>query len=295
MIFMRRSAMTKKMLDNVSASSSDVNFLSMYLKEIDRIPLLSRDEEYELAKKASKGDEVARNRLVEANLRFVISVAKKFQNRGIPLSDLVNEGNIGLMTAVEKFDPDKGYHFISYAVWWIRQAIMKALSDKVRMIRLPMNKNADMVAILRARSEYEQETGEVASLEDISRMTNMEASDIGDLIGYSSEVTSLDSPVAGSADSVFGDFIESEEPLPEDHLESLDLKDSINKVLDKLSPKERAIIELRFGLNNNHPMSLKDIGELYQLTKERIRQIEKKVLSNLSKDKDFVELKSFIA
>src|SRR5574344_940431 len=244
MIFMRRSAMTKKMLDNVSASSSDVNFLSMYLKEIDRIPLLSRDEEYELAKKASKGDEVARNRLVEANLRFVISVAKKFQNRGIPLSDLVNEGNIGLMTAVEKFDPDKGYHFISYAVWWIRQAIMKALSDKVRMIRLPMNKNADMVAILRARSEYEQETGEVASLEDISRMTNMEASDIGDLIGYSSEVTSLDSPVAGSADSVFGDFIESEEPLPEDHLESLDLKDSINKVLDKLSPKERAIIEL---------------------------------------------------
>ena len=160
---------------------------------------------------------------------------------------------------------------------------------------LPMNKNADMVAILRARSEYEQETGEVASLEDISRMTNMKASDIGDLIGYSSEVSSLDSPVAGSADSVFGDFIESEEPLPEDHLESLDLKDSINKVLDKLSPKERAIIELRFGLNNNHPMSLKDIGELYQLTKERIRQIEKKVLSNLSKDKDFVELKSFIA
>ncbi|MDD4007830.1 MAG: sigma-70 family RNA polymerase sigma factor, partial [Sphaerochaetaceae bacterium] len=115
--------MTKKMLDNVSASQSDVNFLSMYLKEIDRIPLLSRDEEYELAKKASKGDLAARNKLVEANLRFVISIAKQYQNRGIPLSDLVNEGNIGLMTAVDKFDPDKGYHFISYAVWWIRQAI----------------------------------------------------------------------------------------------------------------------------------------------------------------------------
>lgn len=287
--------MTKKMLDNVSASQSDVNFLSMYLKEIDRIPLLSRDEEYELAKKASKGNLAARNKLVEANLRFVISIAKQYQNRGIPLSDLVNEGNIGLMTAVDKFDPDKGYHFISYAVWWIRQAIMKALSDKVRMIRLPMNKNADLMNMQKAKNHIEQETGETASAEDISRMTSMDESSINDLLSYSNDVSSLDAPVSGSEDSVFGDFIESDQPLPEDMLENTDLKDSINKALKKLTPKERAIIELRFGLNNNHPMSLKDIGEMYQLTKERIRQIEKKVISGLAKDKDFEELKSYIA
>lgn len=287
--------MSKKMLNSVSTSQSDVNFLSMYLKEIDRIPLLSREEEYDLARKASKGDENARNRLVEANLRFVISVAKQFQNRGIPLSDLINEGNIGLMTAVEKFDPDKGYHFISYAVWWIRQAIMKALSDKVRMIRLPMNKNADLVNMQRARNKIEQETGEMASMEDLSRMTNLDEDSLSNLMSYSSDVSSLDAPIAGSEDSSFGDFIESEEPLPEEYMENEDLKASINKALEKLSPKERAIIELRFGLNNQHPMSLKDIGELYQLTKERIRQIEKKVISSLSKDKDFEDLKVFIA
>lgn len=287
--------MSKKMLGNVSGSQNDVNFLSMYLKEIDRIPLLSREEEYELAKRASKGDMHARNRLVEANLRFVVSVAKQYQNNGIPLSDLVNEGNIGLMTAVDKFDPDKGYHFISYAVWWVRQAIMKAISDKFRMIRLPMNKNADLLNVQKAKNQIEQATGETASIEAISQAVSLDEQSVSDLLAFSNDVVSLDTPVAGSDDTRFGDFIESDEPLPEDMLEKENMKEEVRKALNKLSPKERSIIELRFGLNNHAPLSLKDIGEIYQLTKERIRQIEKKVMLSLANDRDVEEMRCFIA
>lgn len=280
---------------NGGSCGTDANFLSMYMKEINNIPLLGRDEERALAKRAAKGDLEARNALVEANLRFVVSVAKQYQNRGIPLSDLVNEGNIGLLAAVDKFDPDKGYHFISYAVWWIRQAIMKAIGDKVRMIRLPMNKNAMLVGIERARTRLEQESGEKPTTAEIARLAGMEEDEVAALLGLARGVSRLDAPIPGAEDAVLGDFIESGEPLPEEELETADLRDSINRVLAKLTPMERNIIELRFGLNNNHPMSLKDIGEIYQLTKERIRQIEKKVLANLANDSDFEELRCFVA
>lgn len=279
----------------IGTHTEDGNFLSMYMREINNIPLLGREEEYDLAKRAAAGDLEARNTLVEANLRFVVSVAKQYQNRGIPLPDLVNEGNIGLLTAVDKFDPDKGYHFISYAVWWIRQAILKAIGDKVRMIRLPMNKNADLVSIERARARLEQEGGERPTNAEIARQAGMEEDEVAGLLALARGVSRLDAPVPGAEDAVLGDFIESDEPLPEDELEAEDLKDSINRVLAKLTPMERNIIELRFGLNNNHPMSLKDIGEIYQLTKERIRQIEKKVLSSLAEDSDFEELRCFVA
>lgn len=278
-----------------NTNQAEFNHLSMYLREIDRIPLLQREEEYDLARRAAKGDMVARNRLVEANLRFVVSIAKQYQNRGIPLSDLIDEGNIGLMTAVEKFDPDKGYHFISYAVWWIRQSIMKAIAEKTRMIRLPMNKNADLALVQKAASAIEQETGESAGVSDIARRSGFDEKSVKALLSYASDVSSLNAPVAGSAETEFGEFIESELPQPQEVLEKDDMRSQVAKALDRLSPKEREVLQLRFGFNNHEPMSLKDIGDIYSLTKERIRQIEKKAMSNLAADPEFAALSGFVA
>lgn len=278
-----------------NTNQAEFNHLSMYLREIDRIPLLKREEEYDLARRAAKGDMVARNRLVEANLRFVVSIAKQYQNRGIPLSDLIDEGNIGLMTAVEKFDPDKGYHFISYAVWWIRQSIMKAIAEKTRMIRLPMNKNADLALVQKAACAIEQETGESAGVSDIARRSGFDEKSVKALLSYASDVSSLNAPVAGSAETEFGEFIESELPQPQEVLEKDDMRSQVAKALDRLSPKEREVLQLRFGFNNHEPMSLKDIGDIYSLTKERIRQIEKKAMSNLAADPEFAALSGFVA
>ena len=285
--------MSKTMLQT-KAYKSDDNYLSVYLHEIDQIALLNREEEYDLAVKAKSGDLFSRNRLVESNLRFVVSIAKQYQNRGLGLLDLINEGNIGLMTAVDKFDPEKGYHFISYAVWWIRQAILKAIGDKVRLIRLPMNKGADLLNIQKAKNEIEK-SGIEPTIAQISSKCNISEDDVSSLLKYNNEISSLDAPVGSGSETKFGDFIESDLPEVEDYIFDESLKSSMNKVLDKLSDKERNIIELRFGLNGNYQMSLKEIGELYNLTKERIRQIEKKVLNNLSKDEDFKELEVFLA
>lgn len=279
----------------INTNQAEFNHLSMYLREIDRIPLLQREEEYDLARRAAKGDMVARNRLVEANLRFVVSIAKQYQNRGIPLSDLIDEGNIGLMTAVEKFDPDKGYHFISYAVWWIRQSIMKAIAEKTKMIRLPMNKNADLTLVQKAASAIEQETGESADVSDIAKRSGLDEKSVKALLSYASDVSSLNAPVAGSTETEFGEFIESELPQPQEVLEKDDMRSQVAKALTRLSPKEREVLELRFGFNNHEPMSLKDIGDIYSLTKERIRQIEKKAMSNLAADPEFAALSGFVA
>ena len=268
--------------------------LSMYLRDIEKIPLLGRDEEYELAIRAKNGDSAARERLVNGNLRFVVSIAKQFQNRGLPLIDLISEGNIGLLTAIDKFEPDKGYHFISYAVWWIRQAILKAIGEKSRMIRLPMNKSADLIQILQAKSKIEKE-GEDSSIENIARECNMEEQDVLELMQIARDVSSLDAPVGSEEDTSFGDFIESEDPRPEDYVMNKALKSSVESILGTLPEKERGIIKLRFGLDNNKQMSLKEIGEIYHLTKERIRQIEKKVLSGLRNNNEVNELKAYIA
>ena len=268
--------------------------LSTYIEEINRIPLLSREEETELAMKAKKGDKAARAKLIESNSRFVVSVAKKYQNRGLPLADLISEGNVGLITALDKFEPETGNHFISYAIWWIRQSILKAIGDKSRMIRLPMNKNADFLQVQGAKARLEA-SGEDVSLEDIARECNMAEEDVKELLSYASNVTSLDTPITEGEGSTFGDFIESPMPGPEAEVVEKSLSESIDRILNSLSERERNVIIMRYGLHNTRPLSLKEVGDIYGLTKERIRQIEKKVLFSMKNDSEIRELKAYIA
>ncbi len=282
-------------MTNTNKHPNENTSLSLYLKEIEKIPLLDRDEEYRLAVMAKKGDSYARNRLVEANLRFVVSIAKQYQNRGLPLSDLISEGNIGLLTAMDKFEPEKGYHFISYAVWWIRQSILKAIGEKSRMIRLPMNRSADLVQILQAKTNLEENGYNDASIEDIAAECGMTKEQVLEVMQMSREVSSLDAPVGAEEDSSFGDFIESDLQKPDEVVMDEALKESVKRILDTLPERERGIIALRFGLEGKKPMSLKEVGELYNLTKERIRQIEKKVLGQLAEDGTVQDLKAYIA
>lgn len=278
-----------------NSSAVENGSLSMYLKDIERIPLLGRDEEYELALKAKSGDSYARERLVNANLRFVVSIAKQYQNRGLPLIDLISEGNIGLLTAIDKFEPEKGYHFISYAVWWIRQSILKAIGEKSRMIRLPMNKSAELIQILQAKTNLEKAGNEDASIEEIAAECGMTSEEVVEILQISREVSSLDAPVNTEDESSYGDFIESDGPRPEEVVLDASMKAAVYRILDTLPEKERGIISLRYGLDDREPMSLKEVGEVYNLTKERIRQIEKKVLNKLCSDEEVQELKAYIA
>ena len=280
-----------------SYAYDDANILSMYLKEINQIPLLPPQEELYFAKRAQKGDEFARKRMIESNLRFVVNVAKKYQNQGMPLVDLINEGNIGLMTALEKFDPDKGYHFISYAVWWIRQSIMKAINEKSRAVRLPLNRTNELLQMHKAqRSLMKDLSTDDPSMEEIGTLTGFDPKHVSDLLSISRELVSLDAPVFtdGSASNI-GDFIEDETQNPEQSLLDASLKEDVRSLLATLSDKERDIIELRFGLEGKTQMSLKEIGELYNLTKERIRQIEKKALERLRNPSKSKMVESYIA
>lgn len=277
------------------SNNAENGALSMYLRDIEKIPLIGREEEYDLAIKAKNGDAAARERLVNGNLRFVVSIAKQFQGRGLPLIDLISEGNVGLLTAIDKFEPEKGYHFISYAVWWIRQSILKAIGEKSRMIRLPMNKSADLIQILQAKSNLEKNGYDDASIEAIAAECGMSESDVLEIMQIARDVSSLDAPVGSEEDTSFGEFIESDDPKPEDVVMDEALKNSVRRILGTLSEKERGIITLRYGLDNNEAMSLKEVGEVYNLTKERIRQIEKKVLSNLLQNNEVKELKAYIA
>ncbi|MFA6681098.1 MAG: RNA polymerase sigma factor RpoD/SigA [Sphaerochaeta sp.] len=287
------------MLNNKKDTMSydDANILTLYLKDISRIPLLTREEELDLTRRVVEGDELARKKMIEANLRFVVNVAKKYQNQGLPLIDLINEGNIGLMTALEKFDPDKGYHFISYAVWWIRQSVMKAINEKSRAVRLPLNRTNELFQIQKAqRSLMNDNSTEDPSAEDIGTLTGFDPDHVNNLLSISRELVSLDAPVFSEAgSSSIGDFIEDDAQSPEDFLLDVALKDDINTVLSTLSDREREIIELRFGLVGKIPMSLKEIGEIYNLTKERIRQIEKKALERLRAPQKSKILQSYIA
>lgn len=269
---------------NFNSNIQDEEILSTYLKEINKIPLLSPEQEYLLSVKAKNGDKKAREVLINSNLRFVVNVAKKFQGQGLAIEDLIEEGNIGLMTALDKFNPEKGYHFISYAVWWIRQSIMKAISDKGRSIRLPLNRANELFQIQKAQKVFLKDTGEEASIEELGRETGLDEVLIRDLLNISRDMVSFDAPISSSDDSLdtlVGDFIQDEGFGPEELTIQKCLKEDINTVLSTLNEKERSIIILRFGLNNKAPMSLKEIGELYSLTKERIRQIEKRALERL--------------
>jgi RNA polymerase primary sigma factor len=288
---------TKTRINSIGAKADDENVLSMYLKEINKIPLLTRDEEDKYARLAAKDDKPAKDKLVSANLRFVVNVAKKYQNQGLPLSDLISEGNIGLMNAIERYDVDKGYHFISYAVWWIRQAILKAICEKSRMIRLPLNRANELVQIEKARKELQTGRGEDPEIKDIASSVSMSPDHVADLLNISRDLVSLETPVYAEKDSSqLGDFIEDAGyRKPEEEVIELSLKDDINSVLRTLTEKEAEIIQYRFGLNGRSPLSLKEIGDRYNLTKERIRQIEKKALKRLQHPSRRQLLESYIA
>lgn len=281
----------------VTDPSKDANILSIYLKEINRIPLLTREEEDLHARAAAKGDTYSREMLVKSNLRFVVNVAKRYQNQGLPLSDLISEGNIGLINAIERYDVDKGYHFISYAVWWIRQSILKAVCEKSRMIRLPLNRANELVQIEKARRYVGAGKSEDGEIAEIARMLDMDASHVADLVNVSRDLVSLESPVFDDRDSsVLGDFIENDKyQSPDEHVLELSLKEDINTVLETLSEKEREVVQYRFGLNGRRAMSLKEIGDRFKLTKERIRQIEKNALKRLSVPGRSERLASYVA
>ncbi|QEN07290.1 RNA polymerase sigma factor RpoD/SigA [Oceanispirochaeta crateris] len=275
--------------------NDDNNILSIYLKEINKIPLLTREEEDEIARKAVKGDQIAKDRLVRANLRFVVNVSKKYQNQGLPLDDLISEGNIGLINAIEKYDPDKGYHFISYAVWWIRQSILKAVYEKSRMIRLPLNRANELVQIEKVRKELTKINGEDPDAVEIAQNVGIHVEDVKKLMNISRDLVSLESPTH-SEDSVLGDFIEDEQyRTPDNLVMDILLSEDINTVLSTLTDKESEILEKRFGLNGKKPLSLKEIGDQYGLTKERIRQIEKKAITRLQHPSRKQYLESYVA
>lgn len=284
------------MLNNDDGSSEDSTVLSMYMKELNKLPLISHEEEVELFKKIKKGDKRARNKMIESNLRFVVKIAKKYQNQGLPLADLINEGNIGLMTALDKFDVEKGYHFISYAVWWIRQSIMKAINEKSRAVRLPLNRSNELLQIQKAQKTLVHLNGEEPTVEMLAKETNLDAEIVKTLVSVSKDMVSLDAPVfRDNETSSIGDYIESDFASPDQQVMSGLLKEDINEALDQLSEKEKDIIEHRFGLNNKYQMSLKEIGEVYNLTKERIRQIEKRALQKLQNTEVHRSLESYSA
>ena len=276
----------------------DENILAMYLKEINKIPMLSREEEVELAQKAQAGDKAAKNKLVNSNLRFVVNVAKKYQNHGLDLSDLISEGNLGLLTAVDKFDVTKGYHFISYAVWWIRQSILKAICEKSRAIRLPLNRANELVQIEHARKVVGTKKTEQQEYEEIGAMLNMEASHVRDMINISREMISLDAETNDSekGHTKVADFFEdSAYDRPEEKAIEKSMHEDIDNVIDTLRPNEARVIRMRYGLNGAKPMSLKEVGEECALTKERIRQIEKHAIVRLQHPTRARRLEAYVA
>lgn len=272
--------------------------LSMYLKDINKIPLLTREEETELAMKAQAGDRDAKMRIVNANLRFVVNVAKKYQNHGLDLPDLISEGNIGLLTAVERFEVSKGYHFISYAVWWIRQAILKAICEKSRAIRLPLNRANELVQIEHARKIIGGNKTEEEELSDVAKMLNMSVRHVREMVNISRDMVSLDAEVNNSEreGTTLGDFLEdTTTPQPDEKVLSDAMSHDIEEMLNTLKPNEARVLRLRFGLNGAKPMSLKEVGDICNLTKERIRQIEKHAIIRMQHPTRRRRLEAYVA
>ena len=267
----------------------------MYLKEIGKVELLDSDREIVLAEKMANGDEEAKNILVESNLRLVVSIAKRYVGRGMFFLDLIQEGNLGLMKAVEKFDYTKGYKFSTYATWWIRQAITRAIADQARTIRIPVHMVETINKVLRVSRQLLQELGREATTEEIAAEMNMTPERVRDIMKLAQEPVSLETPIGEEEDSHLGDFIPDDDaPAPQDSASYTLLKEEIAEVLHTLTPREEAVLRLRFGLDDGHTRTLEEVGEVFQITRERIRQIEAKALRKLRHPSRSKRLKDFL-
>ena len=267
----------------------------MYLKEIGKVRLLTAAEEVHLAKKIELGDLDAKRRLVEANLRLVVSIAKKYVGRGMLFLDLIQEGNLGLIRAVEKFDYKKGYKFSTYATWWIRQAITRAIADQARTIRIPVHMVETINKLIRVQRQLLQKLGREPSPEEIAEQMEFTPDKVREIMKISQEPVSLETPIGEEEDSHLGDFIEDQEvEAPSDAASFTMLQEQLQDVLNTLNDRERKVIQLRFGLNDGHPRTLEEVGREFGVTRERIRQIESKTLSKLRHPNRSSVLKDFL-
>ena len=282
--------------ENVDQFADDS--VRLYLREIGKIPLLSNEEEVDLAYRIVKGEKKAKDKMVEANMRLVVSIAKRYSGRGLDFLDLIQEGNTGLLRAVEKFDPDKGFKFSTYATWWIRQAITRAIADQARTIRIPVHMVETINKVLRATRKLTNELNREPSVEEIAKEMGMEPEKVDYVMKIKQDIASLDATVGRDGDdedSVLGDFIEDEGRVsPEDAAAAQMLKEQIAEILSSLSEREQKVVKLRFGIGGGRPHTLEEVGAEFSVTRERIRQIEAKALSKLRKHKDTKKLHEYL-
>lgn len=271
----------------------------LYLREIGKIPLLNAEEELALAQRVVAGEKKAKDKMAEANMRLVVSIAKRYSGRGLDFLDLIQEGNTGLLRAVEKFDPDKGFKFSTYATWWIRQAITRAIADQARTIRIPVHMVETINKLLRTQRRMTQELNREPSIEELAKELEMEPEKVEYVMKIKQDITSLDAGVGrdgdGDDDSVLRDFIEDEDGItPEESAASQLLKEQVQDILSTLSDREQKIIKMRFGLENGKSHTLEEVGQEFAVTRERIRQIEAKALAKLRKHKDSKKLHEYL-
>lgn len=286
---MRQLKITKQVTNRESKS------LDKYLQDISKIQLITADEEVELAQRIKKGDQQALDKLVNANLRFVVSVAKQYQNQGLKLPDLINEGNAGLVKAAKRFDETRGFKFISYAVWWIRQAILSALAEQARIVRLPLNKIGSINKINKAYSSLEQENERPPVPEEIAKRLDISVSNVKQSLKVSGRHVSMDAPLKEGETSNLYDVVKSNEsPRPDNGLMESSLNIEVNRALDTLSPREAAVIKHYYGISQKQPMSLQEIGDQFGLTRERVRQIKEKGIRRLRHTSKSKVLKTYL-
>ena len=282
--------------DALADSFSTDDPVRMYLKEIGKVPLLSPEEELELATRMSQGDEEARHRITEANLRLVVSIAKRYVGRGMLFLDLIQEGNLGLIKAVEKFDHTKGYKFSTYATWWIRQAITRAIADQARTIRIPVHMVETINKTIRVSRQLLQELGHDPSAEEIARELDMPVEKVRDILKISQEPVSLETPIGEEEDSHLGDFIPDEDASEPSEAASFSLlREQLEEVLDTLAPREKKVLELRFGIVDGRTRTLEEVGKEFNVTRERIRQIGAKALRKLRHPSRSKKLRDFLS
>jgi len=276
-------------------TNRDTPSLDKYLHEIGKVELISADEEVELARRIKSGDQEALTKLVNANLRFVVSVSKQYQNQGLSLPDLINEGNLGLIKAAQRFDETRGFKFISYAVWWIRQSILQALAEQARIVRLPLNKIGSINKINKTFSRLEQEFEREPTAEEIAIALDMIPKEVKEYLKSSGKHVSMDAPLAPDEDSDMYDvFVTDEISLPDKQLINESLKKEIDRILTTLSPREADIVRMYYGLNGKHPHTLEEIGEQFDLTRERVRQIKEKAIRRLKHTSKSKLLKKYL-